>query len=77
MKLSFTIDNIRLKPNLNNNQISIFTQKSFFYGLLEFRESPFGVLGDVPGFVQLIPCTYKSEKPISITGNDKFHLKCD
>ena len=29
------------------------------------------------GFIQLIPGIYKSEKPNTITGIDKMHLKCD
>ena len=33
-------------------------------------------LGDIHGFVQLIPGNCKSDKPINITGIDKVHLKC-
>ena len=36
-----------------------------------------GELGDIEGFIQLIPGSYKSDKPINITGIDKVHLKCD
>ena len=76
VKISTTID-IRLKSNLNNNQTLIFTKKSFFYTVLGFTQSHSRVLGDIEGFVQLIPGTYRSEKPNNITGMDKIHLKCD
>ena len=29
------------------------------------------------GFYQLIEGSYKSDRPINITGIDKIHLKCD
>ena len=29
------------------------------------------------GFYQLIAGSYKSDKPVNITGVDKIHLKCD
>ena len=34
-------------------------------------------MDDIDGFYQLIAGSYKSEKPINITGIDKVHLKCD
>ena len=34
-------------------------------------------MGDFEGFVQLLPGTYKSDKPNNITGFDKIHLNCD
>ena len=34
-------------------------------------------LDDIDGFHQLIGGSYKSDKPINITGIDKIHLKCD
>ena len=34
-------------------------------------------LGDMQGFIQKIPGTYKNEKPINITGTDEIHLKYD
>ena len=77
VKLSNTIDDIRLKSNLKNNQTLIFTKRSFFYTLLGFVESQLGVLGDSPGFVQLILGSYKSDKSINITGIDKVRLKCE
>ena len=36
-----------------------------------------GELGDIPGFFQLIQGSYKSDRPINITGIDKIQLKCD
>ena len=49
----------------------------FFYTILGFTQSHSGALGDVDGFVQLIPGLYKSNKPINLTGIDEVHLKCD
>ena len=77
VKISTTIDDIRIKSNLNINQTLIITKKSFFYTIIGFTQSLSEALVDIDGFVQLIPGTYKSEKPINITGNDKIHLKCD
>ena len=44
---------------------------------MRFWESHSGRLGDIEGFAQLVPGTYKSNKPNKITGVDKIHLKCD
>ena len=41
VKVSVTIDDIRLKSNLKNNQTLFFTKKSFFYTILGFNQSPF------------------------------------
>ena len=49
----------------------------FFYTILGFIESHSGELGDFEGFVQLIPVSYKGDKPVNITGIDKVHSKCD
>ena len=38
VKVSFTIDGIRLKSNLKTNQTLIFTEKSFFYTILGFTQ---------------------------------------
>ena len=40
-------------------------------------QSHSGELDDFEGFVRLIPGSYKSDKPVKITGNDKVHLNCD
>ena len=45
--------------------------------MLGFTESQTGVLGTIPGFIRLIPGTYKSEKPINISESDKILLKSD
>ena len=36
VKVSVTIDDVRLKSNLKNNQTLIFTEKYFFYTILGF-----------------------------------------
>ena len=77
VKVNITIDDIRLKSNSKINQTLIFTEKSFFYKLLGFTQSHSYPLDDIDGFYQLIVGSYKSEKPINITGLDKVHLKCD
>ena len=77
VKISVTIDDIRLKSNLKTNQTLIFTEKSFFYTNLAFTQSRSYPLDDIDGFYQLIAGSYKNDKPINITGIDKVHLKCD
>ena len=78
VKVSITIDDIRLKSNLKINQTLIFTKKSFFlYTILGFTRSHSYPLDDIDRFYQLISGSYKSDKPINITGIDKIHLKCD
>ena len=77
VEVSITIDDIRLKSNIKINQTLIFTDKSFFYSVLGFTQSHQGPLNDMEGFYQILPGSYQSNKPISITGIDKVHLKCD
>ena len=77
VKVSVTIDDIRLKSNLKSNQTLIFTEKSFFYTILSFTRSRSYPLDDIDGYYQLIAGSYKSDKPINVTGIDKNHLKCD
>ena len=77
VKVSITIDDIRLKSNLKTNQTLIFTEKCFFYMILGFTQSRSYPIDDIDGFYQLIARSYKSDKPINITGIDKVHLKCD
>ena len=77
MKINITIDDIRLKSNLKINQILIFTKKSFFHTILGFVQSYSRELGDIEGFIQLIPGSYKGDRPINSTGIDKVHLRCD
>ena len=77
VEISITIDDIRLKSNLKINQTLIFTENSFFYTNLGFTQSRSYPLDDIDGFYQFIAGSYKSDKPINITGVDKIHLKCD
>ena len=77
VKVNITIDDIRLKSNLKINQTLKFTNKSFFYTILGFTQSHQGPLNDIEGFYQILPGSYKSDKPINIAGIDKIHLKCD
>ena len=77
VKVNITIDDIRLKSKLKINQTLIFTSKSFFYTILGFTQSRSYPLDDIDGFYQLIAGSYKSDRPINITGIDKIHLKCD
>ena len=65
------------KTDLNINQTLIFTNKSFFYTILGFTQSHPGPLNDIEGFYQILPGSYKSNKPINIIGIDKVHLKSD
>ena len=77
VKVNITIYDIRLKSNIKINQTLIFTEKSFFYTSLGFTQSRSYPLHDIDGFYQLIAGSYKSDKPINITGIDKCRLKCD
>ena len=77
VKVSVTIDDIRLQSNLKINQTLIFTEKSFFYTILGFTQSRSYPLDDIDNHYQIIAGSYKSDKPINITGIDKIHLKCD
>ena len=77
VKVSVTIDDVRLKSNLKTNQTLIFTEKSFFYTILGFTQSRSYPLDDIDGFYQLIAGSYRSDRPINITGLDKIHLKCE
>ena len=77
VEVSVTIDDVTLKSNLKNNQTLIFINKSFFYTILGFTQSHQGHFNDIEGFYQILPGSYKSDKPIDITGIDKVHLKAD
>ena len=77
MKVSVTIDDVRLKSNLKNNQTLLYTKKSFFYTTLGFTQSHQGPLNDIEGFYQILPGSYRSDEPFNITGIDKIPLKCD
>ena len=77
VEVNITIDDIGLKSNLKINQTLIFTERSFFYTILGFIQSRSYPLDDIDSHYQLIAGSYKSDKPINITGIDKIHLKCD
>ena len=77
VKVTNTIDDFRLKSNLKTNQTLIFTEKSVFYTILGFTQSRSYPLDDIDEFYQLNKGSYKSDKPINITGIDKIHLICD
>ena len=77
VKVSVTIDDVRLKSNLKTNQTLIFTEKFFFYTILGFTRSRSHSLDDIDGFYQFIAGSNKSDKPINTTGIDKIHLKSD
>ena len=77
VKINVTIDERKYKTELKIIQTLIFTTKSFFYTILGFTQPDSYPLDDTDGFYQLIAGSYKSEKPINITGIDKVHLKCD
>ena len=77
VKVSVTIDDIRIKSKLKIIQTLIFTEKSFFYTILGFTQSHQGPLNDIKGFFQILAGSYQSNEPINITGIDKIHLKCD
>ena len=77
VKVNITIDDIRLKSVLKIIQTLIFTERSFFYTILGFTQSRSYPLDDIDWFYQIIAGSYKSDKPINITGIDKIPLKCD
>ena len=77
VKVNITIVVFRMKSNLKVNQTLIFTEKSFLYTILGFTRSRSYLLDDIHGFYQLIAGSYKSDKPINITGIDKVQFKCD
>ena len=77
VKVIVTIDDIRLKSNLKNNQTLLFTEKSFFYTILGFTQCHQAPLNDIVGHYQLIAGSYNSNKPMNLTRIDKVHLKCD
>ena len=52
-------------------------KNSFICKILGFVESHSGSLGDVDGYIQLIPGTYKNRKTFNFTSVVKIHLKAD
>ena len=45
--------------------------------MVGFNQSHSEPLGDIERFVQEKPGNYRSEKPVSSSGINKYHLKCD
>ena len=71
VRVKITNDDIRLRSNSNTNKTINFSKKRSFFTILGFTQSLPVPLGDTQGFVQKLPGTYKSVKPmINITGND-------
>ena len=77
MKVTITVDDIKLKSKLINNQKLLFTTKSVFYTKIGLTQPYSRVLGDIEGFAQLIPGPHKSHTPIKITGIDKIQFERD
>ena len=76
-KKNISIDDIRLKTNLTTKKTIRVTKRSFFYVILGFTKSHSGPPVDFEGFIQMIPDTCKSYKPVNINGIDENHLKSD
>ena len=55
VKVNITSDDIRHRSNLSNNKTTRFTMKSSFYTVSVLTQSRSRVLGDIEGFIQLIP----------------------
>ena len=72
-----TTDDIRLRSNFFANKTIRFTNISFSYWTLGLTQSPSGPLGDIEGFVQLIPGTYKSVKPNNNIGLGNLKFDCN
>ena len=77
VKVSVTIDDVRLKSSLKINQFLFFTEKSLVHTILGFTRSHAYPLDVIHGFYQLIAGSYKGDGPIKILGIVKNHLKCD
>ena len=77
VKVNIAVDVVRLKSNLPTNKTIRFTKRSLFYVNLGFPHSHSGNLGDIPEFIQLIPGSNKSDKPINTSRIDKVQLKCN
>ena len=77
VKVNISIDDFRLKSKLTTSKTKKFTEKSFYYTILDFTQSKSGTLGNIERFVQLISRSYKSNKPNNPNRNDIIHLKCD
>ena len=54
----------------------MFTEKASLYTFLGLIQSHSGILGDIEGFIQNIPGSYKSEKLNNFTRIDKVQCDC-
>ena len=77
IKMKITINDIKRRSNLSTNKTIRFTEKSFSFTILGCIQFFSGPLGDIGRYIQLLPGTYKSDKPFTITGIDKKHLTYD
>ena len=55
----------------------MFIENTFFYNILGFDQLQSCPLGDIESFIQKIPISHKSERPITFTGIHKTRLECD
>ena len=53
VKVNITIDDIRLKSNLNTNKLIRFTKRSFLYTILGFTQFLSGPLVDFHGLIKI------------------------
>ena len=72
VEVKITIDDFRLRSNLSNAKTIAFKKTVFSYGIRIYSIS---IRSFREVFIQKIPCTYESEKPINITGNTKNSFK--
>ena len=56
VKVTITIDDLRLKSNLNINQNLIFKKKFFYFAILDFTQSYSGVLGTFESLKVFLIC---------------------
>ena len=75
VKVNITIDDTRLRLSLSKMK-QLDYLKNLLYNF-RFYSKPYGPLSDIEGFLQLIPGTYKSDKPTNFTGVDRVHFKTD
>ena len=72
VKVSDSIDDVRLKSSLKNNQTLIFTEKCFKNTFLGFTRSRSYPLDDIHGFYQLIAGSYKMRNLLILQESIKF-----
>ena len=77
VKVNITIEDGRLRSNITTKRTIRSTGRRFFYIILGLIQPRSCELRDIPSFIQLIPGSYNSDKPINITGIDKVHLKAN